>query len=68
MRNQSFAVGVTCAPGGSRLLKILRAVFAEGADEVGGEFFTGDGENTIVAGIFFHDDNLFSLGSCCKVR
>ena len=26
----------------------------DGADEVGGEFFTFHGENTVVAGIFFH--------------
>ena len=27
----------------------------DGADEVGGEFFTFDGENTVVTGVFLHD-------------
>ena len=31
----------------------------DGADEVGGEFFTFHGENTVVAGVFFHGN--FSL-------
>ena len=29
---------------------------ADGADEVGGEFFTFDGENTVVTGVFLHGD------------
>ena len=32
---------------------------ADGADEVGGEFFTFYGENTVVTGIFLHNDRSF---------
>ena len=38
------------------------------ADEVGGEFFTGDGEDTVVAGIFFHNSCSFTVDSCCTDR
>ena len=38
----------------------------DGADEVGGEFFTFHGENTVVASVFFHDDYSLILTVAAK--
>ena len=39
---------------------------ADGADEVGGEFFAFHGKNTVVAGIFLHNESSLRLAVTAK--